>query len=568
MCLFNFLSIWCVLGQEEYRLRYAVTGEQTRVEELVFEDSLSRDQQVKSLLLDLQGQGYLLAQVIHSDFSEEGVMELTIQTRQMFEWVSLGQGNVEDWLVLKSGIDLRFFQHKPINFRVLQRSFDRLLSTAENHGFPFANIKLDSLYLEKDNLGADMWMDLGPHITFDTLQVLGGSRTKPMFLAKSLDLVPGEPFSQKKVENALQALRNIPYVQLSESPSLTFQNEEATLYLPLEDRKLNTIDGIIGFLPNEIEANRMLVTGQFDLELYNVSGKGRNYQINWQRLSQYSQNLRVAATEPLVFGSRIDLHASYFLLKEDTTFLNRDFSINLGYRISGKTYLSFFNRRQAGDLLSTFRHKSAKSLPEAADFRYNNYGGRVTFSDLNDAFFPTQGWHASFNTGLGNKRLIQNTGLPNELYEGVEMVSLQYYMEADISYRHLVRGKFGALYRLRAGEMDNENLLLNDLFRVGGLKSFRGFNENFFFASRYAYLNIEPRYYFDTSSYFLIFADFGRMENQVTSSRADWPIAFGAGFSMETKGGIFNFVYAVGKAENQPIGFNYSRIHFGYTARF
>ncbi len=568
MLFLAFLYFVEVFGQEGYGLKYAVLGGKNLKEERSFDDTLSREKYIKSLLLDLQGQGYLLARVSNSNFLDNELMDITIATHQRFDWVELGRGNLEDWLILRAGIDFRMFYDKPVNFNALQRAFDRILQVTDNHGYPFASVGLDSLYLENESLGAEVRLDLGPKITFDTLQVTGGSRTKPVFLSRSLGLIPGEAFSQRKVDRALQTLRNIPYVQLADPPSLTFQNQEATLYLPLEDRKLNTIDGIIGFLPNEIEANRMLVTGQFDLELYNVSGKGRNYSVNWQRLSQYSQNLRVAATEPLVFGSKIDVHASYFLLKEDTTFLNRDFGINLGYRINGRTYLSFFNRRQAGDLLSTHKFSQSDGLPEVADFRFNNYGGRLQFSDVNDAFFPTHGWLASISTGLGNKRLIQNTGLPDEWYDNLEMVSLQYYLEADVSYRHLWKGKFGTLLRLRAGEMDNQNLLLNDLFRVGGLKSFRGFNENYFFASRYAYFNFEPRYYFDSSSYFLIFADFGRMENQVISSEVDWPMAFGAGFSMQTGGGIFNFVYALGKSVDQPLGFNYSRIHFGYTARF
>lgn len=86
---------------------------------------------------------------------------------------------------------------------------------------------------------------------------------------------------------------------LWETLSYLFQNEQATVYLPVNDRKINTLDGIIGLLPNEIEANKWLVTGQFDLQLYNVAGRGRDYVLNWQRLSQYSQNLNVEAKEPL-----------------------------------------------------------------------------------------------------------------------------------------------------------------------------------------------------------------------------------------------------------------------------
>src|SRR5690554_6027771 len=115
-------------------------------------------------------------------------------------------------------------------------------------------------------------------------------------------------------------LQKLPYVQLAGEPQLTFQNQAAKLHLPINDRPINTLDGIIGVFPNENKDNRLLVTGQFGLSLYNVSGRGRNYHLQWQRLSQYSQSLTVSAEEPMILGSLIDLKVSFNLLKEDTTF--------------------------------------------------------------------------------------------------------------------------------------------------------------------------------------------------------------------------------------------------------
>lgn len=116
--------------------------------------------------------------------------------------------------------------------------------------------------------------------------------------------------------------------------------------------------------------------------------------------------------------------------------------------------------------------------------------------------------------------------------------------------------------------MANKNLFLNDLFRLGGLNSIRGFNENFFFAKRYVYANFEPRFYFDNYSYFLLFFDVAGMQGNTIREAVDYPISFGAGLSLETGEGAFNFIYALGKSSTQQLGFNFSKIHFGYTGRF
>jgi len=571
---FTFLFAMCFFlafygfGNAEFKLVYTITGETELQGDEVFADSLSRHQYVRQLVLNLQGQGYLFAFVAVSSLNDQGVQSVEIHTGKRFEWLSLDKGNLEDWLILKAGMDPQKFHRTPFDYLAVQRIFDAVLRVSEDQGYPFASIQLDSIRLIGQQFKAGIAYYPGPRITFDTLKITGNSLTRPMFLSRVMDLVPGEPFSQTKVDRSLSLLKNIPYLQLAGAPTLSFQNEQATVYFPINDRRINSLDGIIGLLPNEVEGNKLLVTGQFDVALYNVSGRGRNYQASWQRLSQYSQNLRLTALEPMVLGSGLDVKASFYLLKEDTTFLNRDFKLDLGYRLSPSAYLSFFTRRQTGDLLATSQLKEVDELPDVADFRFANYGMSMEYNTVNDVFFPKRGILSFFTFGLGNKRIVQNTGLDPQLYENIDLETFQYYLRGGITYHHLWRPQLGTIVNLQAGSTANPNLLLNDLFRLGGLKSIRGFNENYFFASQYAHLTLEPRFYFDTSSYFLIFVDAAGIDNQVTEVRRDFPFSFGGGFSMQTMGGIFNFVYALGKSDTQPLGFNYSRIHFGYTGRF
>jgi outer membrane protein assembly factor BamA len=566
--LLGFLAAAFAYGNADFKLIYVVSGEKELRGDGVFADSLARLYFVRQLVSDLQGEGFLFADVVHSHFDEHGILSVEIQTGKRYHWLKLGKGNLEDWLIQKSGIDPQKFQRSPFNYGAVQEMFDTVLKVCENQGYPFASIKLDSMRLIGEQIEASIAYDAGPRITFDTLKVTGNSLTRPIFLARVMDMVPGEPFSQAKVDKSLGILKNLPYLQLGGEPTISFQNEEATVYFPVNDRKINSFDGIIGILPNEIEGNKLLVTGLFDLSLYNVSGKGRNYLASWQRLSQYTQNLRLTALEPMVLGSGLDVKASFFLLKEDTTFLNRDFKIDIGYRLGPSTYLGVFRRRQTGDLLSTARLGELEVLPEVADFRFTNYGLDISYHTVDDMFFPKRGILSSFTLGMGNKRIIQNTGLDPRLYADVDLETFQYYFQAGIIYHHLWRPQLGTIFTLNGGNTANRNLLLNDLFRLGGLRSIRGFNENHFFASQYAYLTVEPRFYFDTSSYFLIFVDAATIDNQVTQVGRDYPYSFGGGFSMQTKGGIFNFVLALGRSGTQPLAFNYSRIHFGYTGRF
>lgn len=571
--LFYFLLTGLIISaaaqQPGYKLALEISENGQALPHLKYElpDSLALYQLTDRLIDSLQWQGYLNVED-SLVFLKERNVRLLIETGPEFNWLYLEKGNLEPWMLGKSDFDRIHFKEKRFRFGGLRQLIEEVLRSGQNQGYPFIAVNLDSVTVSENTVGARIKVEKGPWIAFDTLQITGNSRTQRIYLARKLKLLPGESFSQKKLDLALAVLGNIPYIRLDGSPELSFQNEEATVYLPVNDRKMNRLDGIIGLLPNEVEANKWLVTGQFDVQLYNVSGKGRDYLLNWQRLSQYSQNLRIEAKEPFVLGSQLDLGLAFSFLKEDTTFLNREFDVKIGLKLAPKTYLSFFGKREAGDLLDVSRYEEASELPDIADFRYNNYGATIDFNDVDDILMPKSGWRGSFMAGVGNKRLLENTGLPPDLYEDAKKNTIQYYLQGTVERYIPWQGKLSTKLAMNGGEMYNSNLFLNDLFRLGGLQSIRGFNENHFFASRYLYFTVEPRYYISDESYFLLFSDLGMLENRVTNRPVEWPLAFGGGLSLETNGGIFTFVYALGEASNQPIGFSYSRIHFGFTGRF
>lgn len=530
-------------------------------------DSLTRNSFVKAKFQELYQLGYLDPQQKLIKETKDSLW-ISVETGVKFEWVELRQGNVESVILVKAGVDLRRFSKRPFDFRQVSRLFESVVRESENKGYPFASIRLDSLERIKNGFAAALNLDLGPFIVFDTLKLTGDTKTKPKYLTKFLQIRPGEPFSQEKVTDGVQQIRNLPYIRLAGEPELSFQNEEATLYLPINDRKINSVDGIIGFLPNELEGGKLLVTGQFDVMLYNLGGTGRNYELHWQRFNQFSQNLKIAAFEPLLFGSSIDLGVSFSLLKEDTTFLNRDFRLSFGYRFNSDGYLKFFSRRQAGDLLSSAGLGELTELPEAGDFRFNNYGINYSHYWVDDVFFLRRGVFAQMEFAVGNKNIIQNTAIPPTLYEDVKFKTLQYYLEGKIEKHFYFNSQWGLFSRISGGLVQNDNLLLNDLFRLGGLQSIRGFNENFFFADRYLYINVEPRFYFDTYSYFMIFADMGRIENNLQELKVDNTFSAGLGLSLETGNGVFNFIYGLGGSNIQSFALNQSKIHFGFTGRF
>src|SRR5690606_14208762 len=158
---------------------------------------------------------------------------------------------------------------------------------------PFASVKLDSILMDGPLIEASLNYDSGPLITFDTLELSEGTKTKPMFLASYLRLKPGSPYDEKKVEQASSRLRRLSYLSLNAPPYVSFQLKEGTPHFDLRDIKSNQVDGIIGLLPNEGTNGKSLITGQFNLLLNNILGTGKMVNLKWQRPEVNSQNLDV-----------------------------------------------------------------------------------------------------------------------------------------------------------------------------------------------------------------------------------------------------------------------------------
>jgi hemolysin activation/secretion protein len=109
----------------------------------------------------------------------------------------------------------------------------------------------------------------------------------------------------------------------------------------------------------------------------------------------------------------------------------------------------------------------------------------------------------------------------------------------------------------------------NELYRFGGAKTLRGFDESIFFASIYSIQNIEIKYLFEKNSAFYVFWNGAYYYQDITQNiTEDFPWGFGIGLDFDTKAGIFSLSYALGKQFDNPFEIQSAKIHFGYISRF
>jgi len=128
-------------------------------------------------------------------------------------------------------------------------------------------------------------------------------------------------------------------------------------------------------------------------------------------------------------------------------------------------------------------------------------------------------------------------------------------------------GKKSTLVGLLEGRrLFADQIFLNDVYRIGGAFSLRGFNEQSLLASSYAMLGLEYRYLLGSRSYFQLFWNgaYTLDESEIQlNPLEDLPFGFGAGLALEVNSGMLYLSYALGREQNNPIQLNQAKIHFG-----
>lgn len=520
--------------------------------------------EIKRLLSVLKADGFLLADTVSVYRGADSTIVL-LEVGDRFRWARLHPGNVEQELLRQTLYRRKLFDNRPFHYAQVARLLEQLLRLSENKGYPFAAIRLDSIALTGSVLEAGLALDKGPYIVFDTLVQDNKQLLKPGFLSAHSDIRPGEPYSQKKLEQLTNRLRQLPYIKLQDVPYVSFQNNQAALHLELEAEQANRIDGIIGLVPDEQQAGRYFLTGQFDLLLQNPFGTGKRIALHWQRLNIASQSLEVGYYHPYVLRSPVSMELGFELLKEAEAFVNRQLSLRAQLQQGPYNTVSFLLLQKDARLLG----ESAGM--DYAGFQLQQYGIGFSRSRLDNLQLPRKGYRFSAEATAGRRKIRSfPVGVEEDsLSAQVGDVEMRYGILARFAYYQPLGRRWVLAHELQTGLMADEQIYLNDLYRLGGLSSLRGFREKSFFASDYALSRLELRWLAGTGTWFFGFYDQAWMRYSSGNLHIkDWPSGLGAGLNLGTKAGTFNFIYGLGKMQGQPFGFAHSQVHFGYINRF
>ena len=482
-----------------------------------------------------------------------------------------------------SGFSEKNFINQPVNIQQLLLLRERILSYYEDNGYPFAGVFLDSIQLTVDAMKASLKVNKGPLYHIDSIRVKGKVKISNNFLQQYLSISNGSIYNKTKLDQVSKRILELPYLQEQQPSELVMLGTGSILDLYLLPKKSSQVNFLVGILPANNETNKLQLTGDVNLNLKNALGAGETILLNWQQLQISSPRINIGYQHPYIFKSAIGLDFAFDLFKKDSTFLQLNFQLGIQYLLSAKQSGKIFFQGQNSFLLAsgvdTNLVKATKQLPPNADVKSVNVGLDYELNATNYRFNPRTGNELKLIGSLGNKTITPNSeiiGLTDPsfnyetLYDSIKLHT--YQVRAKLLAAHYIPlGKKSTLKTVfNGGIYNSQSIFRNDLFQIGGYKLLRGFDEESIYATRYGVITLEYRSLVGLNSYLFTFMDAGwvKTKYQATDFNNSF-ISAGLGIVFETKAGLLNMSFAIGKRNDQNLDLRQaSKIHFGYINFF
>lgn len=543
-----------------------------------FADSISCKKYIIQLPSILHAKGYISAS-IDSLEKEKNIYTAYLFVGEKYVWKNLFIKEQDKPLLNVVGIQSTIFLQKPFNPNTVTQIQEKLLDYFENNGFPFAIIGFDSLLIDNNEVSAQLIINKGILYKMDSIQIIGNAKLQKNFLYHYLSMPIGGVYNIEKLNTVEKKLATLPFIIQTQPLQLTMLGSSFFTQLFIDNKKSNQVDALIGLMPeNQQNGGKLLLTVDAKLKLQNAFASGENIELLWQQIQPKSPRLNLQFQYPYIFNSNFGFTFLFDLYKKDTAYLNIQSAVGVDYAPNNHQNIKLLLQSNRTNLLDvdTSSIKFTKQLPDIIDVSINSIVVAWGFNNTNYTFNPRTGNEIVFTTAVGNRKIRKNNTITqlkdinfnyNNLYNNISLNSYQLKLQLNAAH-YFGLGKHSTLKTaIQSGLINSPTIFKNEMFRIGGSKILRGFDEENIFTDKYIVGTAEYRYLHGKNAYFCGFTDWGYTYNSLTKNNYTY-LGLGAGISFETKQGIFNIMLATGKRNDLSFNLKQSKIHIGFVSIF
>lgn len=435
-----------------------------------------------------------------------------------------------------------------IKTKNLESTLNKLLNTFVNQGETFTRIQVINIQNVNNKLQGKLAITRTSVRTIDKIIVRGYEKFPKSFLSHHFRLRKKSKLELDEIKRKLNGFKSLPFVSQIRDPEFLFSKDSTQLYLYLKKENNNAFNGYIGFNSNE-DNNKIEFNGFIDLRLNNNLNYGEELNIIYRSTDNEQRNFNASLNLPFLFKSPIGVNATLQIFKQDSTFLTTEQKFQATYQINQRLLF-----KSGISSITSNTLNDSTNITTAEDYKSRFFENGISYRSILPGIYNSSKTKAELNLRLGSR----NSSSSN-----------MNQWSSSLKASHLVNlNTSNHLYlQTQAAYLNSSTILDNELYRIGGVNSIRGFEEQSINASFYSILNTE--YIYDLSQNLIAQAiiDVAYIENNLTKTNNSL-IGFGFGLGLKQNNNLFRLIFANGKSGDQNIDFRNSKIHINLTTSF
>ncbi|HLV23404.1 MAG TPA: hypothetical protein VKY36_01320 [Moheibacter sp.] len=445
------------------------------------------------------------------------------------------------------------------------KNLDSLIQKVYNNyaerGFPFTEVKISPQGYQDGEARVALNVRLFAARTIDGVKVEGYEKLSKGYIKHGLGIKEGKIYNESELKKISERMSYNLLIEEARPPQTLFNTDSTTIYLYVKKVKSNLFDGVLGFGNNE--EGEFQLNGNVKIELNNNFNGMERVRLNWIATPDKSTSLDLDVRVPYLFRSAVGTQTNFNMYRKDSVFVSTKIEERLFYQLNMNSNLGLNLSYESSNFVLD-DHPELAMLYD--DFDKTGIGLSYEF------LLPTQNRLLEGKSALNilGKALTRKSRETDPLTEEItEISSPQYEVGLNAFHifnlfpKHLLKAKLEGFGLFGEEEFYAEN----EMYRIGGFGSIRGFNEESIFASAYGIGSLEYRFMPNDGFYISVFGDYGFVENK-SSGISQNLLGLGSGISFLTQLGVFNLSYAMGKQSDTHFDFKNSKIHFGILTRF
>ena len=422
-----------------------------------------------------------------------------------------------------------------------------------NNGFPFAEFEFEKSEIINSKINLICNLISGPLVKIDSIINPEITKKELQLVYKFTDIRNGDLFELNKIYKISENIKNTGFIEEIRPPAYEFIDNKASIYTYFKPQSKNSINGLVGIQPGENETVQF--TGNVALNFQNALSYGEVLKFNWRRMFNSSQNLIAELSYPFLFNTNFEVQGGLDMIKKDSSFFNFNSKLIINYKSNSNFSNGFlFTNNNSTNLLED----------DYSSTSVNSFGFVTNFKKLDNPFNPRKGFKIKSEIAYGWKETYAIDTVANNILKSPNFngnLSFSSYLSL------LKRTTFKI--KLSGSTIQNNILYENELTRIGGYKTIRGFDEESIWVSSFVLGNFEFRYLIDEKSNVFLFSDFGWTESKTNNFlMEDYFQSFGFGTNISMPNGLLTLIYGLGRKIDNPFLIRTGKIHLGFTSYF